>query len=123
MRKFKLLLLLVGFVLAACHPEPDNKLLIDDFAVATNYDPSASFASYTTYAIPTDTIGFISETSNDTIIVAGESTYPRLVLTAINDNLQDRGYSRVAKNDNPAIGINVLVVNVFNVFQQVVYPD
>jgi hypothetical protein len=122
MKKY-IVLLLLAVIIVACHPEPDNKLLIDDFVVATNHEPNTNFGSYITYAIPTDTIGFVSETSNDTIIVAGESSYPRLVLNAINNNLQTRGYSRVAKNQNPDIGINVLVVNDYNVFQQVVYPS
>jgi hypothetical protein len=123
MRNFLYLLLVSIVTFWACHPEPDNKLLIDELVVATNYDPNANFSSYATYAIPTDTIGFISETSNDTIIVAGESSFPRPVLNAINNNLNARGYSRVAKNENPDLGINVLVVNDFNVFQQVVYPN
>ncbi len=118
-----LMLLSMLIAMAACHPEPDTKVLIDDFVVATNYDPDANFTSYTTYAIPTDTIGFISETSDDTIIVAAENSFPRPVLTAINENLEAKGYVRVGKNEDPDIGINVLVVNDFNVFQQVVYPD
>lgn len=122
MRNRLYLLLVCVVTFCACHPEPDNKLLIDELVVATNYDPNADFSSYSTYAIPTDTIGFISETSNDTIIVAGESSFPRPVLNAINKNLNARGYSRVAKNENPDLGINVLVVNDFNLFQQVVYP-
>lgn len=123
MTKYIYLLLLSVVFLTACHPEPDNKLLIDELVVATNYDPDANFSDYVTYAIPTDTIGFISETSEDTIIVASESTFPRTVLNAIKANLDARGYTRVPKNQNPDIGINVLVVNDFNVFQQVVYPN
>jgi hypothetical protein len=91
--------------------------------VATNYDKEADFSTYATYAIPTDTIGFISNSSNDTIIVSSESDFPRPVLNAIKQNLDFRGYSQVDRSENPDLGINVLVVNDFNVFQQVVYPD
>jgi hypothetical protein len=119
------IILVFGSILlfAGCRHEPEAIDLFDDMVVATNYDPEADFSSYATYAIPTDTIGLVSETSSDTIIVASESSFPGPVLEAINQNLQSRGYARVARNENPNLGINVLVVNDFNVFQQVVYPD
>jgi hypothetical protein len=107
----------------SCRPEPEAVDLVDQLVVSTNYDNTANFSSFTTYAIPTDTIGFISETSPDTIIVASKSTFPRPVLQTINSDLQARGYSRVNRNQNPDIGINVLVVNDLNVFQDVVYPN
>lgn len=106
----------------SCRPEPDEIKLLDEFVVATNYDASADFSSYSTFAIPTDTIGFVSNASEDTIIVASESEFPRPVLQAVLQNMQARGYSRVERNANPDLGINVLVVNDFDVFQQVVYP-
>lgn len=113
--------LLIG--LMACRPEPEAIDLVDQLVVATNYDPEANFSSYSTYAIPTDTIGFISATSNDTIIVASEYDFPRPVLQAINQNLSARGYTKVDRNANPDLGVNVLVVNDLNVFQDIVYPD
>lgn len=123
MKKAFGLWIIVGAVIFSCQPEPDTKKLIDEMVVSTNYDPDADFSEYLTYSIPTDTIGFISNTSSDTIITAKESDYPRLVLDALNQNLTDRGYSRTNKNQNPDLAINVLVVNDFNVFQNVVYPD
>jgi hypothetical protein len=116
------LLVLAGF-LPGCQPEPDTKQLIDQLVVATNYDQAADFSSYVTYAMPTDTIGLISNSVSDTIIVAGKSTFPRPVLNEIKSNLNARGYVQVDRSANPDIGINVLVVNDFNVFQQVVYPN
>ena len=105
-----------------CHPEPDTAKLIDQMVVSTNYDPEADFTAYSTYAIPTDTIGFVSNNSDDTIIVSPESTFPRHVLTAIRQKMSDRGYTRVSRNEDPDIGVNVMVVNDFNLFQEVVYP-
>jgi hypothetical protein len=107
----------------ACQTEPDSAELIDEMVVSTNYDPEADFAAYSTYAIPTDTIGFISNKSSDTIITSPESTYPRHVLNVIKDNMEARGYTRVSRNENPDLGVNVMVVNDFNVFQEVVYPN
>ena len=106
----------------SCQTEPDSEKLIDQLVVSTNFDPEAEFSAYTTYALPTDTIGFISNNSADTIIVSPESTFPRAVLTAIRQNLDDRGYTRVARNQSPDVGVNVMVINDFNMFQEVVYP-
>jgi hypothetical protein len=122
MKTYFHLLIISVLSLAACRPEPDSGKLLDEYVVATNYDKEADFSAYTTYAIPTDTIGFISNTSNDTIIVSSESDFPRPVLNTIKQNLESRGYTRVDRSENPDLGINVLVVNDFNVFQQVVYP-
>jgi hypothetical protein len=109
--------------ISACQPEPDAKKLYDELVVSTSFDPEAVFDSYSTYSIPTDTIGYVSETSNSTFITANESNFPRPVLEAIKFNLNSRGYTRVNKSENPDLGINVVVVEDLNVFQRVVYPD
>lgn len=105
-----------------CQSEPDSALLIDQLVVSTNYDAEADFQTYSTYAISVDTIGFVSNNSNDTIITSPESTFPRHVLTAIKQNLDARGFTRVNRSESPDLGVNVMVVNDFNVFQDVVYP-
>ena len=51
----------VVMVLWSCQTEPDNLKLFDELVVSTNFDPETTFSAYTTYAIPTDTIGFVSE--------------------------------------------------------------
>jgi hypothetical protein len=109
--------------LGACQTEPDSVKLVDQLVVSTNFDPGADFKAYTTYAIPTDTIGFLSNNSSDTIIVSPTSSFPRTVLNSIRQNLDGRGYTRVGRNEDPDMGINVMVANDFNVFQQIVYPD
>ena len=118
-----LLFIALTGIFFSCSPEPDAKELIDELVVATNYDPAVSFSSYSTYAMPTDTIGFISNKSTESLITASESTFPKPILSAIKLNLDSRGYTRVDKSQDPDLGINVTVVNDFNVFQQVIYPD
>lgn len=108
----------------SCQTEPDSAKLIDEMVVSTNYDTEADFSAYTTYAIPTDTIGFITNTAaTDTIITYPQSSFPRNVLNKIRSNLEVRGYTRVGKDQDPDLGINVMVVNDFNVFQEIVYPN
>jgi Domain of unknown function (DUF4136) len=118
-----LLIVLLSVVGWSCQTEPDSAKLIDQMVVSTNYDPEANFSAYTTYAIPTDTIGFVSNNSSDTIITSPESDFPRRVLATIRQNLDDRGYTRVSRDQDPDVGINVMVVNDFNVFQEIVYPN
>lgn len=120
-----LAVVLVGVVLWGCQTEPDNQKLFDELVVSTNFDPGATFSSYTTYAIPTDTIGFVSDTDpNDTILVAAPRNefYPRKVLERVMANMDDRLYRRVDRNEHPDLGVNVYVVKNFNVFQQIVDP-
>ena len=123
----KLIVVLICAVsILSCEKEPDNLKLFDELVVSTNYDTDVSFAAYATYAIPTDTIGFVSNRNpNDTILVARADNqyYPRKVLEKVMQNLNDRQYTRVARNENPDLGINVYVVNDLNLFQQVVYPN
>jgi hypothetical protein len=116
--------ILIGFTLLAmaCEQKPDNLKLLDEFVVSTNYDPDADFNTYATYAIPTDTIGFASNNSRDTIITHSKSDFPRPVLQAIQASLDARGYQRVDRKASPDLGVNVTLANDFNVFQQVVYP-
>jgi hypothetical protein len=120
-------LAIVGLVLiamAGCRPEPDAYRLFDELVVSTNYDINADFGAYTTYSISTDTIGFVTNTNpDDTIITQGESSYPRPILDRIISNMNQLGFSKVGRTENPDLRINVYVVNDFNLFQEVVYPN
>lgn len=111
-------LALAAFGIWSCEPQPDDAKLFDQFVVSTNYDTTANFDSYLTYAIPTDTIGLISNLASDDTIVTGTS-YARPVLTAINTNLEARGYQRVERDEDPDLAVNAYVVKNLNLFQQV----
>ena len=112
------------FIAVACQQEPDAYRLLDQFVVATNYDVTADFSDYTTYTLPTDTIGFVSNTDPfDTIRTSPQFELPRKVLEGIEVNMNNLGYSRVAKDENPDIGVNVYVVKDLNLFQQVIDPN
>lgn len=125
MQKILLVLIITG-IFCSCQTEPDEQKLFDELVVSTNYDQGAVFGAYATYAIPTDTIGFVSNTNpNDTIRVAKADNdfYPRLILQQVMSNLNDRQYTRVNRNQSPDLGVNVYVVQDLNLFQQVVYPN
>jgi hypothetical protein len=110
-------------LLWSCQPEHENLKLFDELVVSTNYDEAIDFQNYSTYSIATDTIGFVSNRANDTILVQKDTDYPRPVLQRVIGNLNSLGYTRVNKGDNPDMRINVYVVNDYNLFQQVVYPN
>jgi len=120
MKKHWMIVAVAG-MLFSCEPKPDSTKLLDQFIVSTSYDTTADFSSYITYAIPTDTIGFYSNASSDTIITARDSDLPRLVIDQIKSNMNDRGYTLLRKNENPDLGVSISIVNDFDVFQQVVY--
>jgi hypothetical protein len=110
-------------LLWSCQPEPDSIKLLDELVVSTSYDENINFQTYSTFSIATDTIGFVSNAVNDTILIHSESDFPRPVLQKVISNLNGVGYTRVDKSDNPDMRINVYVVNDYNLFQQVVYPS
>jgi hypothetical protein len=110
-------------LLWSCQPEPDSLRLLDELVVSTNYDNNVNFQTYSTFSIATDTIGLVSNRSNDTIIIQKENDFPRPVLQKVISNLNAIGYTRVNNSDNPDMRINVYVVNDYNLFQQVVYPS
>lgn len=123
MKKVWIIGICIVSLLSACEPEPDALLLLDQLVVSTNYDTNVDFANYSTYSVATDTIGFVSNQSNDTILVNANSTYPRPVLQKVVANLNAKGFTRVERNENPDMRINVYVVNDYNLYQQVVYPN
>lgn len=124
MRKLFSIGVLMIMSLLACQQEPDTLKLLDELVVSTSYDTTIDFSSYFTYSLATDTIGFVSNKNpNDTIIVHQESDFPRPVLQQVELNLNNLGYTRVTKDQNPDWRINVYVINDYNLFQQVVYSS
>lgn len=110
-------------LLSACAPEPDGAKLYDQLVVSTQFDPEADFSAYQTYAIATDTIGFVSNTNqNDTIrVYSNDFTYPRSVINSVKASLNPK-MERVDRDADPDVGINIYVVSDLNLYSQVVYP-
>jgi hypothetical protein len=123
MKKYFVLIAALALLGWSCKPDDDAQRLLDQFVVSTSYDNTAQFGGYTTYSMSTDTIGFVSNNSNDTIITQKNDDYPRPVLQKVEQNLSAKGYTRVARNQNPDLYINVYVVNDFNIYQTVTYNN
>ena len=103
----------------SCEPSPTAEELNRDLLVQTDFDNSIDFKAYNTYTLPLDTLGLISNSVSDTLIL---TDYARKVTAEIKLNMDSRGYTYVAVNQNPDLGINAFIVNDFNVFQTISYP-
>lgn len=102
-----------------CGTQPQLSEIVNDMVVVTNYDASIDFAQYSTYVLTMDTIGLISNTSSANAL---SNDYSKMITATIKKNLDQRGHLQVTDNQNPDIGVNVIVVNDLSVSQSVVYP-
>ncbi|HEY9044470.1 MAG TPA: DUF4136 domain-containing protein [Ohtaekwangia sp.] len=122
--KYLVASIMIAMACWSCHPEPEAYDLLDQMVVSTNYDTTAVFSSYRTYSLPTDTIGYISDTDrNDTIRTSPQYNLPRGVLKAVEANMNKYGYERLPQGQSADIGVNVYAVKNLNLFQQVIYPN
>lgn len=131
--KKSLISILLIFVLLSCDQEPQSGLLARYMAVQTQYDQtvvnssSNIFTSYSTFIIRNDTIGFVSTSSTDTVLVDGVNInvpngYVKPVVNLIRSKISAAGFTEVTENDNPDFAINTAVLQNFSFFQTVNYP-
>lgn len=102
-----------------CKTQPDLSELVNDMVVMTSYDTLANFAPLATYTLPVDTIGLISNATNETYLVDG---YSKMINSAVRRNLNNTNRTRVEKNQSPDLGVNIYVINDLSIYQSVVYP-
>ena len=115
--KVMLMAVLAGsLILASCTKYPnESDRTLEDLVVVTQYDTKANFSEYTTFAIP-DSISVITETDSGRI----QNATTDVVVNQIVQNMVARGYTRVATNQAPDLGINVSFFKNTNI--QVYYP-
>ncbi len=102
MRKIFQILSIV-LIVTACHKEPDMSDLENRFVVFTNYDKEVDFTSFNTYFIP------------DSVLIIGGGPQPRYwalgqterVVSLIEDNMNQRGYTRTLNKDEADLGLQV----------------
>jgi Domain of unknown function (DUF4136) len=117
MKAFACILVIV-IVGTDCQMKPQLGELVNDMVVQTNYDNTVNFSSYASYTMLLDTLGRVSGTSSDTIIV---TTYAQQITDKLKSNLDSRGYSWVEKTQNPDFAAVAYIVDDLNVFQTVNY--
>lgn len=110
-----ILLLIAGSI--SCKKIPDTSELSSKFVVITTRAKDVNFGSYKTYFI-SDTITYISNTPTaDSIIVGARA---KQIQDAIKSNMAARGYTLVARNANPDLGMASIAIKDLNV--GVTYP-
>ena len=104
----------------ACQPEPNSIDLVQNMLVQTNYESTANFSSYSTYALALDTLGFFyGDAPTDTILLG---TYAEKITAQIKFNMDKAGYTSVPNYSNPDLAINAFVLRDFGVIQSLSYP-
>ncbi|MCU0358008.1 MAG: DUF4136 domain-containing protein [Cyclobacteriaceae bacterium] len=125
------LLLLVAFV--SCNTQPDMADLVRYMVVQTRYDvesvtgTSNIFTTYSSFVIREDTIGLVSNTTRDTVLVDGVNInvpggYVKPVISEVKKNLASAGYQQVDENGNPSFAVNIVVLQNLSVSQFVSAP-
>jgi hypothetical protein len=104
-RNFLLLMIVAGISLAfiSCRKEPLDNLTAEESRIyITNFDSTANFSSYKTYSI-SDSVAVIS----DGQFVKQLNEVDQAYINAVKKYMQQFGYTLVAKNESPDVGINI----------------
>lgn len=118
MRRFVVILLIL--LLFGCGTQPQLSELVNDMVVLTNFDETLDYSQYATYTMPMDTIGLLSNTSNNEYLA---NDYAKLITAAVKKNLDQTNHTKVDSVAGPDIGVNIFVVNDLSVVQSVYYPS
>ena len=101
-------------VLASCTKDPVSKLSSEETRIyITNHDSTVNFGAFKTFSIA-DSVAIIS---NSKLREKTRDVYDSLMIAAITTAMQQRGYTRVANNQSPDLGINVNnIINTYTGF-------
>ncbi|MEI9920693.1 MAG: DUF4136 domain-containing protein [Bacteroidota bacterium] len=105
--------------LLGCGTQPQLSEVVNDMVVITNYKPAVDFSQLATYSLTMDTVGLQSNTTTQDALT---NDYTKMITTQIKKNLDQSGHTQVTNDQDPDIGVNVLIVNDLSVSQSVVYP-
>jgi hypothetical protein len=112
-RQHLFIILLLGMLfIGSCTFYPSNTELNEEQLVdITKYDVTADFKSFNTFAI-VDSISVIKNNDSSHVL----TPEAQQILNRIIQNMETRGYTRVTKDENPDLAINVSVIEVTNVY-------
>ena len=111
MKKIVIPMLLATGVLAmtSCRKDPVKNLSGDEGLIyITKHSDSVSFSSFRTFSIA-DSVAVIS---NNKLEGKVRTDVDAAYINAVKDQLVQRGYTQVARNQNPDLGITVRTVEV-----------
>lgn len=109
----KLIPFLFAIVLfASCEKDPDLDKVQNQFAVYTQYDTKADFATAKTYFIP-DKVLLITSSDKPTYWTGAQAAD---IIKAFTDNMSSRGYTQVTDSTKADLGLQVSYVESTNYF-------
>lgn len=92
------------FVLYGCSKDPLKNLSDDESRIyITNYDTTVNFRNFKTYSI-SDSVAVIS---NGQLQKKATTETDSAIISAVKQNMQQRGYQLVSKDNNPDLGVSV----------------
>jgi hypothetical protein len=101
LKKASFLIISAALWLTSCTKDPISDLSdLDSQVFVTNYDKSANFKSFKTFSIA-DSVTVIQDNRSGTAL----TSLDRDLLTRIITNMQNLGYTYVAANKNPDVGL------------------
>lgn len=120
MKRFPVIRALMIFIisLTGCSVRPDLGDLIKNMVVQTSAAENIDFSKYVSFAIPQDTLGLLSNVTQDTLIVGN---YARATTEKMVEKLLQAGFNRVGKSDDPDLGVNAFILDNQGVFQSYSY--
>jgi len=120
MKKLFIFLTVIGFAMTnlSCSIRPELGDLVKNMVVQTSKADNINFSNYVTFAIPEDTLGLLSNVTDDTLIV-GE--YAQVTTAKMIEKMLDAGYEQVDKTEDPDLGINAFILDNQGVFQSYTY--
>lgn len=93
-------------VIVSCRKVPDTSELSNEQVVATDRDLAANFSNYSTYFI-SDTVSVVANSQNDSILTGPLAAQ---LVNAVKTNMNNRGYTPVARTANPDLGLRLTVI-------------
>jgi hypothetical protein len=106
--------------MAACNQGPDLEELVKSMVVQTSYSLNINFSAYNSFYMPTDTLGLVSNVTDDTLVVGD---YAKGVTARVRSKMTQAGYSFVERDQDPDLAVNTYIVDNRSVFQSVTYPN
>jgi Domain of unknown function (DUF4136) len=103
-----------AMALGSCTKDPVSKLNAEESRIyITNHDSTVSFSNFKTFSIA-DSVAIIS---NGKLKEKTSDSYDARLIAAVSEAMTQRGYTRVANNRQPDLGININnIINTYTGF-------
>jgi hypothetical protein len=118
----RFLIFLIGFwiALAGCKEVPPAEALLQNMVVQTTKEEFTDYSFYESFTLSPDTLGLYANYTRDTFFV---NDYSIAITAQLKSEMQQAGYTFKPRNQDPDLGIAATVVDNYNVYQQLTFPN